>query len=126
MWLWFGIVDVRDIAKAHIKAGYTAGAKGRFIVCNESATFLEMGNILRDQFGDKYQFPKRKAPKAMMWLMAPLVGISRKFVAKNVGIPLKIDNSKSKKELGMGYIPLKQTLTEQFQQLVDDGLVTLK
>ena len=122
--LWFGIVDVRDIAKAHIKAGFTPDAKGRFIVSNESETFLGMANIIKEEFGDKYQFPKRKAPKAMMWLLAPMVGVTRKFVSKNVGIPLNIDNTKSKKELNMEYIPLKQTLIDQFQQLVDDGLVT--
>lgn len=124
--LWFGIVDVRDIAKAHIKAGFNPSAKGRHIICNESATFLDMANILKAEFGDKYQFPKRKAPKMMMWLLAPLVGVTREFVSKNVGIPLSIDNSKSKTELGMDYIPLKQTLVEQFQQLVDDGLVKKK
>lgn len=122
--LWFGIVDVRDIAKAHIKAGFTPKANGRNIICNESETFLGMANILKEQFGNNYAFPKRKAPKAMMWLLAPLVGVTRKFVSKNVGIPLNIDNSKSKKELGMDYIPLKQTLSDQFQQLVKDGLVT--
>ena len=122
--LWFGIVDVRDIAKAHIKAGFTPEANGRNIICNESETFLGMANILKEQFGNNYAFPKRKAPKAMMWLLAPMVGVTRKFVSKNVGIPLNIDNSKSKKELGMDYIPLKQTLKDQFKQLIDDGLVS--
>lgn len=122
--LWFGIVDVRDVAKAHIKAGYTPEAQGRYITCNESGTFLDMGNILKAEFGDKYPFPKRKAPKFLMWLVAPKVGVTRKFVSKNVGIPLKIDNSKSKAELQMDYIPLKQTLHEQFQQLLDDHIVS--
>lgn len=124
--LWFGIVDVRDIAKAHIKAGFTVNAKGRYIACNESETFLGMANILKAEFGNNYAFPKRKAPKMMMWLLAPMVGVTRKFVSRNVGIPLKIDNSKSKKELGMEYIPLKQTLSDQFKQLIKDGLVKEK
>lgn len=122
--LWFGIVDVRDVAKAHIKAGFTPEANGRYITSNEMATFLDMGNILKAGFGDKYPFPKRKAPKSLMWLVAPKVGVTRKFVCKNVGIPLKIDNSKSKSELQMEYIPLKQTLHDQFQQLLDDHFVS--
>lgn len=122
--LWFGIVDVRDVAKAHIKAGFTPEAKGRYITCNETATFMDMANILKAQFGTKYPFPKRKAPKFLMWLVAPQAGLTRKFVCKNVGIPIKIDNSKSKSELDMEYIPLKQTLLDQFQQLLDDHLVT--
>ncbi len=122
--LWFGIVDVRDVAKAHIKAGFVPESKGRYITCNETATYLDMGNILKAEFGTKYPFPKRKAPKLLMWLVAPKVGVTRKFVSNNVGIPLKIDNSKSKEELGLDYIPLKQTLHDQFQQLLDDGLVS--
>lgn len=122
--LWFGIVDVCDVAKAHIKAGFTPEAKGRYITSNELATYFDMGNILKAEFRSKYPFPKRKAPKLLMWLVTPKVGVTRKFVSNNVGIPLKIDNSKSKAELGMEYIPLKQTLYEQFQQLLDDHLVS--
>ncbi|MCD4695625.1 MAG: aldehyde reductase [Bacteroidales bacterium] len=121
--LWFGIVDVRDVAKAHLKAGFTPEAKGRHIICNESASFYTMSQVLRKKFGPGFPFPKGKVPKALIWLIAPTAGLTRKFVAKNVGIPLKFDNSKSRKELDMDYIPLEQTLTDQFNQLVDDGLV---
>ncbi|MCF8369157.1 MAG: aldehyde reductase [Bacteroidales bacterium] len=124
--LWFGIVDVRDVAKAHIKAGYTPEAKGRHITCNESASFYSMAQILRKQFGSDYPFPKSKVPKALIWLIAPKAGLTRKFVLKNIGIKLNFDNTKSRRELGMDYIPIDKTLKDQFEQLVEDGLVVKK
>jgi len=50
-------------------------------------------------------------------------GFTRKYASKNVGIQIKFDNSYSKKDLSMSYIPIEQTVKEHFQQLLDDGLL---
>jgi hypothetical protein len=44
-------------------------------------------------------------------------------VDTNVGYPLKFDNSRSRTELGLTYRPVEQTVTEHFQQMLDDGVV---
>ena len=121
--LEMGIVDVRDVAKAHIKAGFTPTAKGRHITCSESRTFLEMGRIMRKHFGPTYPFPKSEAPKFLIWLIGPMNGIPRSFVSKNVGYPLKFDNSYIKRDLGMQFMPVEQTLVDHVNQLIDDGVV---
>jgi nucleoside-diphosphate-sugar epimerase len=121
--LWNGVVDVRDVAAAHIKAGFTSGASGRHIVVNEELTLLDMANMLRQSFGEAYPFPRRKAPKFLFWLIAPLYGRTREFVSKNVGIPIRFDNSYSQVDLNMSYIPVAQTIREHFQQILDDGLL---
>jgi len=118
----FGMVDVRDIAEAHMKAAFTPDAKGRHIVSTSEHYLLELAQILRDKFGDTYPFPKKELPKLMVWLMAPLVGIQRKMVTNNFGYKWKLDNSKSKKELGIKYIPIEQSIVEFFEQLVDAGV----
>ena len=118
----FGMVDVRDIAEAHMKAAFTPDAKGRHIVSTSEHYLLELAQILRDKFGDTYPFPKKELPKFMVWLMAPLVGIQRKMVTNNFGYKWKLDNSKSKKELGIKYIPIEQSIVEFFEQLVDAGV----
>ncbi len=94
--LWNSMVDVRDVASAHIKAGYTPEASGRHIIVSEEATLLDIANILLKHFGDDYPFPKRQALKFVFWLIAPLFGFTRKYVSKNVGIKIKFDNSYSK------------------------------
>jgi hypothetical protein len=62
-------------------------------------------------------------PKVMVKAVAPVVGLTRKFVDRNVGYPLAFDNSRSQEELGLTYRPVEQTVTEHFQQMLDDGLV---
>lgn len=121
--LYNGIVDVRDVASAHIKAGYTPEASGRHIVVSVEATLFDIAKILQKQFGDDYPFPRRQAPKFLFWLIAPAMGYTRKYASRNVGIQIKFDNSYSKTDLSMSYIPIEQTVKEHFQQILDDGLL---
>jgi len=121
--LWNGIVDVRDVATAHIKAGYTPEASGRHIITSGEATLLDIANILLKHFGDDYPFPRRQVPKFLFWLLAPMKGFTRKYASRNAGIQIKFDNSYSKTDLNMSYIPIDQTVKEHFQQLLDDGLL---
>ena len=122
--LWNGIVDVRDVAAAHIKAGYTPGASGRHIIVSGEASLLDLANILRKNFGDGYPFPQRQVRKFLFWLIAPMRGFTRKYASRNAGIPIKFDNSWSKTDLGISYIPIEQTVKEHFQQILDDGLLS--
>ena len=121
--LWNGIVDVRDVASAHIKAGFTPAASGRHILANGEARLIDIADILRKRFGDDYPFPRRQAPKFLFWLIAPIFDMHRNFASKNIGYRIKLDNSYSKEDLGMVYIPIEQTVQEHFQQILDDGLL---
>jgi dihydroflavonol-4-reductase len=64
-------------------------------------------------------------PKWLVWLVAPLVdkSMTRKMIAKNVGYPFLADHSKSVHELGINYRPFEESLTQFFQQLIDNGVV---
>lgn len=120
--LAMGLVDVRDVARAHIAAGFTTGAHGRYITNARTITMLEIGRILRKRFGRSYPFPYTTIPKQMFRLVAPVAGFSREFVDKNVGWPLAFDNSRSIAELGLVYRPAEDTIADHFQQMIDDGL----
>ena len=85
-------------------------------------TLLEIGKIVRRRFGPFYPFPRRTAHKTMVKAIAPIVGFTRKYTELNVGYPLAFDNSRSRSELGLTYRPVEQTITEHFQQMIDDGL----
>ncbi|HKY92120.1 MAG TPA: aldehyde reductase [Nevskiaceae bacterium] len=121
--LMFSVVDVRDVARAHLLAGDTPSANGRHIVAAQEMSLLDMAKTLRPKF-PKYPLPTFEIPKATAWLMGPITAdITRKFVSTNVGWPLKLDNSRSRKALGLKYLPVQKTLNEHFQQLIDDGLL---
>lgn len=121
--LEFGIVDVREVARAHILAGLNSEAQGRYILSAHTASLLQMAMILRSRF-PKYPLPKNQLPKFLVKLLAPIAaGVSREFIQKNVGYFLKFDNSRSMLSLGVQYRPLTETLCDHFAQMIDDGLL---
>lgn len=121
--LHFGMVDVRDVARAHILAAFSATASGRHITVNGTYTFLDVAKILQKNFGDAYPFPKKLLPKFMFYLVGPFLGFSWKFVSRNIGVTLRLDNSYIKKDLGLNFRPIENTVVDQFNQLVDSGLI---
>lgn len=115
--MWFGIVDVRDVARAHIAACLTPAARGRYILSADSASLWDIAQRLRAEFGNRNNLPRMKAPKLLMWLLAPRFGFTRAFVSRNVGTPIRFDNSRSRTELGISYTPVEKTLREHFEQV---------
>jgi len=118
--LYFGVVDVRDVAQAHLNAAFMEGVKGRHILSSKVLSLFDISQILKESFPD-YPLPSKPLPYWMVWLVGPTQGYSRKFVKNNVGIPIKLDNSKSIKSLGIKYRNIEDSICEQFQQLIDNG-----
>jgi len=123
--LYFVLVDVRDVAAAHILALESDTANGRYICANETKDILEIATILRDVVpGRKNKLPTKKLPNWLAYIFAPLLaGFSWNYLRKNLGIPLYTTNSKIKKDLNLTFRPLKETLLDQANQVMDDGLV---
>lgn len=48
--------------------------------------------------------------------------VTRRFVLRNVGVPPRFDNRRSK-ALGVRYREVETTLAEHFEQAVKDGLL---
>jgi nucleoside-diphosphate-sugar epimerase len=118
-----GVVDVRDLAEAHYKAGFLPEANGRHIISAKESSLLSLSQILADRFGNDFQFASGTLPRTIVLLMAPLVGFKRKMMSRNIGYPWRADNSKGVKALGMNYRPVEDSITEMFQQMLDSGLV---
>ena len=121
--LRFPIVDVRDVAIAHIKAAMTPTANGRHILVAGSASMLEMARTIRKEYGSRFGLPRWQVPKAVVWLVGPFMGITRGFVANNVGYDIELDNTRAKKELALEFRPVEETVLDHAKQIVSDGLV---
>lgn len=121
-----GVVDVRDVAEAHIRAAFIPEAEGRHILARETISFLQMADALRPTYGAAYPLPKTELPKWLLWLVGPMLSdqLSRRFIAQNVGFHWQADNTKSRAALGIDYRPIGPALNEMFQTLIDNG--TLK
>ncbi|WP_291380372.1 NAD-dependent epimerase/dehydratase family protein [Demequina sp.] len=114
-----GVVDVRDLARAHLAAGFLSHAEGRHIVSGPGTNTLELGTTLREHFGSALPLPRYAMPKWLLWLIAPLLGISRRYVEGNVGHAFAADNSKSKERLGVTYRPMRGSLVEMVEQMLE-------
>lgn len=114
--LYFGFVDVRDIAKAHIFA-LENKTEGRHILCERTASMLDLTNAVDKNFKGKFKLPKSYAPKWLLSMLGFMFGVSRKFVKNNVGYPLKLNNNKSKTALKMDYIPFEKTIVDMVNQM---------
>jgi nucleoside-diphosphate-sugar epimerase len=123
--LGIGVVDVRDVAEAHYQAGFNPAAQGRYITSAHNTNFLEMSLALKDKFGAKFPIAKSAAPKWLLMLVGPFINktLSRKFLRNNINVAFNADNSKIKKELGLKFRPLQQTMEDGFQVLVDEKIV---
>jgi len=119
--LGLGVVDVRDLAEAHLAAAFLPSAEGRHIISAHATNTFEIATALRDRFGASHPIPKRPLPKWLFWLLAPTAGVERTFVSRNANIAWQADNSKGKRALGLSYRPLKETVEDMFAQMVDKG-----
>ena len=120
-----GVVDVRDVANAHYLAGFTPEAAGRYITSAHNTNFLEMAQVLQEKFGATFPLPKKTLPKWLLMLVGPWVNkqLSRQYIRNNVGFDWKADNSKIKHDLRIQFRPLKNTMEDAFQVLVDEGIL---
>ena len=119
--LRIGVVDVRDLAEAHYRAGFLPDAQGRHVLIGGDASLPMMVETLRGDRWKALKLPKRVLPRWVLWLVGPMAGLSRQFVSKNIGRPWTGDNSKSLEQLGLTYRPLAETMNDFTQQLVDAG-----
>lgn len=121
--LTYGVVDVREVARAHLLAAFKPDASGRHILVATELTMLGIAKILRKHYGSVYPFPRMQVPKILAWTFGPLVGpVTRKFISRNVGHKVKFDNQRSR-QLGVQYRPVRETFEEHFQQVIEDGLL---
>jgi nucleoside-diphosphate-sugar epimerase len=120
-----GLVDVRDVAEAHYLAGFTPEANGRYITSAHNTNFYEMGMALQDKFGNAFPIPKKVLPKWLLMLIGPMANklFTRKFIRNNINVEWKADNSKIKRELGIEFRPLKTSMEDGFQVLIDSNVL---
>lgn len=128
--LGFAVVASEDVAAAHIAGAFLPEAAGQRYICNAGTKSLpELGAALKEKYGKEYHIVSTPAPSLMfyiVWLVAPLLGLSRTYVKKNWGYKAYFDNSKSKKELGLEYTNVDKAIQDMYQQMIDNGVVSKK
>lgn len=110
------MVDVRDVAKAHLVAATEPKAKNqRIITVNRCIWMKEMAEFLKEKY-PQYKIPSKELPRCGVKLAAtfdkkvrlilPLWGVERVF-----------KNDKSKEMLGLTYTEMKDTIQSMAEAL---------
>ncbi|WP_300377708.1 aldehyde reductase [Henriciella sp.] len=120
--LSFGVIDVRDVAEAHVCAMTLPEAAGeRFLLGERMLQFEEIGEILQRAY------PDRKLPKGTLpnWVvkLAAFFNPPLKQVIPELGRERAFSNDKLKRVLGITPIPAENAIRESAASLVRLGVV---
>ncbi|MGL4490478.1 MAG: SDR family oxidoreductase [Rhizobiaceae bacterium] len=123
--LSFPCVDVRDIGKMHRLALETnEPSGGRYVGVSESAWFVDMTRAIKAKLkpADVKKVPTKQLPNFVIKMIALFDPAARRIVPE-LGRQAQVDNSRTKKALGMEFIPVSESAPAMAQSLVDHGLV---
>jgi len=120
-----GVVDVRDVARAHMVAAEKGETKRRYILVAETVSFLTIANYLRAKFSH-YPLPKKIAPKWLFKALGPWIGFTRKYVNRNFGYKVNYDTQPSREELGLEYRSVKDTVNDMLEEMERQGMTKSK
>jgi dihydroflavonol-4-reductase len=123
--LWFGVIDVRDVADLHLRAMTAPHAKGeRFIASQgDAVSMLEIAKVLRARLGDRAKkVPTRKMPNFVIRIVARF----NQQLADLVPLLGKIRNAtgaKALRELGWQPRNWQEAVLATAESLLDLGLI---
>lgn len=124
--MYIPIVDVRDVANAHIAAITAPGAAGeRFLVASGEAAvaMLQIGAILRAHFGPAAaKVPTRTIPNLVVRIAA-LCSAEFRPVAADLGFVKRVSNEKARRVLGLQPRTAKEAILASAESLIAKSLV---
>jgi nucleoside-diphosphate-sugar epimerase len=123
--LYFGVVDVRDVADLHIRAMINPAAKGeRFLaVAGDFMSMLDIAKILKRRLGSAARrVPTRQLPN---WLvrLGSLRDPSVKQILPDLGKVKNATNEKARRLLGWSPRPNEEAIVATAESLVRLGLL---
>mmetsp|Transcript_22924 Transcript_22924/g.53650 ORF Transcript_22924/g.53650 Transcript_22924/m.53650 type:complete len:398 (-) Transcript_22924:231-1424(-) len=120
-----GLVDVRDVAKAHRGAMEVASAEGRHIVCEDVYSIPEMSEKLKgNKNAAKFKLACSVAtlPKLLLYALGWTFGLSFSQI-RTIGWRYKLDGSKAAKTFDIQYRPAEGMLNDMMDDMVERGIV---
>ena len=124
----FCIVDVRDVAQAHVVAMEKSECSGnRYILASGTTlSFHDVAQILAEEFEPQgYKIGKRKIPKFVAWF-GSFFSNELKMLLPMIGKNIELVNTKMINELGIQPQPVKKTILDTAYSLIELGLVEKK
>lgn len=106
------VVDVEDVAAAHVLAALIPSASGRYLCAAEA---IDLSALVKATEAELGLPPKTYAgmapPKWLLWVLSNVFRmLPWDTVASSVDKPFRIDNSKIKNDLGIEFVPGAKSL----------------
>ena len=126
--LWFGVVDVRDVADLHLRAMTAPQAKGeRFIATQGNAvSMLDIAKVLKARLGEKAsRVPTRKLPNFIVKIMA-LFNLQMRDLLPLLGKARSATSAKAQRVLGWMPRSWEDAVVATAESLLSLGLLDAK
>jgi dihydroflavonol-4-reductase len=123
--VYFGVVDVRDVADLHLRAMAAPEAKGeRFIAAaGETLSILDIAKVLRRELGPgARRVPRLQSPDWLVWLAANGIPLLRAVVPM-LGSVRHATGAKAKAMLGWQPRSTDEAILAAAESLIRLGLV---
>jgi dihydroflavonol-4-reductase len=126
--LTWGIVDVRDVAHAHVRAAEVPAARGRYLLVQEPAVSMRtvVGWLREAGYGDGTKLPSRAMDNALGNLLVRLnsyvqpAGVGS-YLRTHIGRVPRYDTTKARQELGITLRPTRETVLDTARDLERQG-----
>jgi dihydroflavonol-4-reductase len=121
-----GMIDVRDVARAHIAAMLKPCASGRYLVNARSCYLLAEARVLLRQWYPQQWVPPLLGPKWGVLVFGPFMGLPWDLALAMLDKAPAIDSSKAARDLGMSpesYITTEQCVAHMAAALMAKGMV---
>lgn len=119
----WSLVDVRDVALAHIRAMEITGASGRYLIAAATRSMRQVVELLRaNGWEERYRLPTmsldRRVGAAAVRLAANFQRSgTRSYLKGHLGGTVRFDNSKAKQELGIDFRDVDRTILDTMEDL---------
>lgn len=124
--LWFNLVDVRDVADAHITALEDPRIEGRFILSHQGMWMRDIARHVARLY-PRYRIKTGQLPNIAMYLAALFdARVNLATMRQLLGRDAPIDNRRSRETLGIDYADLDETLRMTADTMVERGFARPK
>jgi dihydroflavonol-4-reductase len=125
--LSWGCVDVRDVSEAHIRAMETPRASGRYICANEVLSVRDIAALMRE-FRVKGKIPNLGMDNAAGTVFLKLISYFQpkgmgSYLRSHLGRVPSYDTAKIRRELGLQFRPVRQSVFDTLDDLRRRGLL---
>lgn len=118
----FSVVDVRDVAAAHIAAMLNPNSNGeRFIVAGKFMWISEIAEVLSKQY-PQYKIPKRALPNWLVKTMS-FIDPAVKTIVKDLSFQHKLSDKKAKQQLNWSPRSEQETIIATADSLINQKVI---